>query len=99
MIVVTGLIEISELDRDRAILLATELAQETRKETGCLSCGFYEDIGHPCRIRVYEEWESDEVLARHFTMPHMVRFAEGMGDMEIVAMDIQKFEAGPRSPI
>lgn len=99
MIVVTGLIEIAETDREKAVLLANELAQETRKEAGCITYGFYEDIGHPCRIRVYEEWESEDALTRHFNMPHMIRFAEGMSDIEIDAMDIQKFEAGPRTPV
>lgn len=99
MIVVTGVIEVAETDRERAILLASELAQEMRKETGCISYGFYEDIIRPGRIRIYEEWESEAALEHHFNMPHMIRFAEGMSDIEIDAMDIQKFEAGPRSSV
>lgn len=99
MIVVTGIVEIADASRDQAMALAIEVAHETRQEPGCISYGFYADIENPLRLRIYEEWENAEALERHFTMPHMVRFAEGMSDIEVTSMDISKFEAGERSPI
>ncbi|MBI1261977.1 MAG: hypothetical protein GC184_09650 [Rhizobiales bacterium] len=99
MIVVTGTVEVGEGSRDQAMALAVEVAQATRQEPGCISYGFYVDIENPQCFRIYEEWESEEALTRHFTMPHMVRFAEGMSDIDVSAMDISKFEAGERSPI
>ncbi|MBO6635790.1 putative quinol monooxygenase [Parvibaculum sp.] len=99
MIVVTGLIEVEEESREDAAKLAAGMAQETRKEEGCLAYGFYADIEAPNCFRIYEEWQDMAALERHFATPHMAEFAKGLGAIKLLSMDVKKFEGGPKSPV
>lgn len=99
MIVVTGTIEVAPASRETAIQLAASMAQATRKEPGCLSYGFYTDIEAACRFHIYEEWTDQAALDAHFATPHMAEFSAGLGTIEVLAADVNKFEGGPKSPV
>lgn len=71
MIVVTGEITVRPEDVERVRPHAIRMMEETAKEAGCIFYRFYEDLGRPGHIRVYEEWESLEALKAHGAAPHM----------------------------
>jgi quinol monooxygenase YgiN len=78
LIFVTGEIVVE----DGAVELVREalhsMEQETRKEAGCLTYAFSQDINDPNMVRIFERWESMDALQAHFGMPHMATFQEAI---------------------
>lgn len=99
MIVISGLIEVSEKSIDAAIEAASVMAAATREEDGCLAYAFYRDIENPRRFRVFEEWRDAGALARHFEAPHMATFRAVLAGLEITHRDIKKYTVTAVSPL
>ena len=78
MLVVSGTIPIKAESRDEAVQLALDMAKATQAEDGCLFYQFYADLADPNLIRVFEEWESEEALARHMQTDHMATFLKAI---------------------
>ncbi len=76
MIVIAGTIPVKPECREQAYKLASLLEQETRKEPGCFMYTFYADRNDPSTFFIFEEWESDEALAKHFQTEHMKQFMQ-----------------------
>jgi quinol monooxygenase YgiN len=76
MIVIAGTIPIKPEHREEAKRLAQWMAEATHKEAGCLTYQFYADLADPNTFFIFEEWESDEALARHFQTEHMKQFQQ-----------------------
>lgn len=99
MLIVTGIIEVDPGDVGRLVEAAKTAAAETRKEAGCKAYAFFEDIETPGRFRVYEEWEDQAALSKHFTAPHMAAFNAALKDVTLKSINVVKFEPGPISPL
>lgn len=76
MIVIAGTIPIKPEHREEAQQLAVWMAKETCKEAGCVTYRFYADLADPNTFFIFEEWESDEALSRHFQTEHMKKFQQ-----------------------
>ena len=76
MIVIAGTIPIKPEHREEAKQLALWMADATRKEAGCLTYSFYADLAEPNTFFIFEEWESEEALQRHFQTDHMKQFQQ-----------------------
>ncbi len=74
MIVIAGTVKIQPEARAAAAQAAAEMARATRAEAGCNAYCFAVDVEDPDTICIFEQWEGDEALARHFTTPHMAVF-------------------------
>ncbi len=74
MIVIAGRIRIKPGTQADATRAARDMVAATRPEAGCVSYAFYADLEDPCAFFIFEEWENDEALARHFATPHMAAF-------------------------
>jgi quinol monooxygenase YgiN len=85
MIVVAGKVPVKPEARAAAVAAAERMAQATRAEPGCISYGFFADVSDPNTILIFEEWEEEAALTRHFATPHMAAFAA----------EIPRFVAGP----
>jgi len=99
MLVVTGVIEVSEDSLTAAKALAGPMGTASRAEAGCHAYAFYQDLEDPGRIRIYEEWEDQAALDAHFATPHMAAFVEGLGALSVKSMNVVKFEQGETSPV
>ncbi len=99
MLVVTGIIEVSEDSIEAARALVKPMATASRAEAGCHAYAFYQNLEEPTQIRIYEEWENQAALDTHFATPHMATFAEGLGKIELKSMDVVKFDRGETSPV
>ena len=80
MITVAGRVPIKPESRDKAIAAAIKMTHETHKEPGCLQYHFYTDVENPNMLHVFEEWESQEALDLHITLPHMTEFLSALGE-------------------
>lgn len=99
MIVVSGLIELASESLDNALDAARSMAAATREEAGCISYAFYTDIENPTRVRIFEEWESDEALAAHFRSPHMAVFRAALADVGVRSRDVKRYEVSQVVPM
>src|SRR5262245_30272321 len=76
MIVIAGTIPIKPEQREEAKQLAQQMAAATHAEAGCITYQFYGDLADPNTFFIFEEWESEEALARHFQTEHMKNFQQ-----------------------
>lgn len=99
MLIVTGVIEIAEVDAEAARKAAIEMMAASQQETGCLAYEFSQILGSATRFRVYEEWESQAALEAHFQMPHMARFQEALSNLTITGRELYTIRDGRREPL
>ncbi|ONI40240.1 hypothetical protein AN639_00870 [Candidatus Epulonipiscium fishelsonii] len=57
-----------------------KLVEETRKEKGCISYVFNEDMDDPNKVAFIEKWESKEALDAHFKAPHFVELTPKLSE-------------------
>jgi quinol monooxygenase YgiN len=76
MIVIAGRVAVRPERREEAVRAALAMAAATRKEDGCITYQFSNDLADMNSIVIFEEWESDEALAQHFQTEHMKVFRE-----------------------
>lgn len=91
MIVVAGRVAVRHERREEAVRAALAMAEATRAEPGCLAYRFSADLADPDTICVFEEWESDEALARHFQTEHMRTFRAQVADLVAAPPSIRRY--------
>lgn len=57
------------------------LIEPTSQEAGYVHYDLHQGVEDPAEFFFYENWESAEHLDAHLQAPHLVRFAEIMGDL------------------
>jgi quinol monooxygenase YgiN len=93
VIIVAGTVALEAGQRNAAIRVARTMAAATVKEPGCLRYRFYADLDDEHTFFVYEEWESEEALARHFQTEHMRAFQAELPALVAGALDIRRYAA------
>jgi len=99
MIVIAGTIPVKPEAREEARKLATVLEEATRKEPGCLTYTFYADRDNPNTFFIFEEWESDEALAKHFQTAHMKQFLQEAPKILAGAPNAKKYTVTSAAPL
>jgi quinol monooxygenase YgiN len=91
MIVVAGRIQVNPEVRSEAVRVALTMAEATRAEPGCVSYRFYADLADPNTFFIFEEWESEAALARHFETPHMAEFQSQIPNFVGGPLEIKRY--------
>jgi quinol monooxygenase YgiN len=99
MIIVSGTLRVASSDIDTAMGLGATMAEASLAEEGCSAYGFWQDPADPGRVRVFEEWASQEALDAHFATPHMADFMAGLGQLSISDMELSKYEVSEKAPL
>lgn len=99
MIVIHATVLIDAAKADAAIAAAKDMMAESRKEPGCHAYTFTRDLYEPARFHIIEEWESDEVLAKHFQTPHMAKFQQAVAGLGVREMKAEKFAVSSKGPL
>ncbi|MEX0853111.1 MAG: putative quinol monooxygenase [Bauldia sp.] len=94
MIVVTGVVQIAPEGMDRARRQLRPLIEATRKEQGCLSYAFGEDVLEPGVIRVSERWLNWQALEAHQQSAHVAIWRAALKEIGVVHRDVVAYEAG-----
>ena len=81
MIVIAGTVPVRPDRRAEAVRVAVAMAEATRAEPGCVTYRFAADLGDPNTFLVFEEWEDEAALARHFATPHMAEFRRALPEL------------------
>jgi quinol monooxygenase YgiN len=66
---------------DRLRTALHSLVEPTSKEEGYVNYDLHESVEQPGTFFFYENWESGEHLDAHLQTPHLVEFANGMGEL------------------
>jgi quinol monooxygenase YgiN len=99
MIVIAGTIPVKPEAREEARKLAAMMEEATRKESGCLTYTFYADRNDPNTFFIFEEWESDEALAKHFQTEHMKQFLQQAPNMLAGPPNAKKYTVTSAAPL
>jgi quinol monooxygenase YgiN len=99
MIVVAGTVPVHPERREDAVRVALTMAQATRAERGCIDYRFYADLADPNTFLIFEEWESDDALAKHFETEHMRVFREALPGLVGGAPSIHRYVVGEKAKL
>ena len=99
MIVIAGTVRVRSERRDEAIGAMLEMADATRGEPGCLSYRFSADLTDRSTFFLFEEWESEDALARHFRTAHMEAFRRRIPDLAAGPSAIRRYEVASVAPM
>jgi len=100
MLIVAGEVKVAEAGEvEKARAAVVTMMEETAKEAGCITYAFSQDLADPCMIRIFEKWESQEALAKHFEAPHMATFLEALGSLNVVSVDTKLYDAENERPV
>ena len=78
-IIIAGIIDLENSDRDAILLSAKPLIDEAKAEPGCLAYEWTADPYLPKRIHVFEEWTSEKTLADHLKAPSYLNMLAHLG--------------------
>jgi quinol monooxygenase YgiN len=99
MIVINGTIRIPVANLERARPVLKALVEATRREDGCLSYAFAEDLLEPGLIRISEAWRDEAVLGAHFQAPHFIVWREANPGLGVSDRDLVVYEAVSSKPL
>jgi len=99
MIVIAGKVAVRPERRDEAVRSALAMAEATRKEDGCITYQFSGDLADTNSIFIFEEWENDEALARHFQTEHMRLFREQLPRLLAGPSTVKRYVVQSVSPM
>ncbi len=94
MIVVTGNLRIAPEDMDKARPHMQAVIEATRKEDGCLSCAYGEDVLEPGFVRISQRWLNWQALEAHAKTPHVVAWRAALKEIGVLHRDVVAYEAG-----
>ena len=99
MIVIAGSVSIRPEKRAEAIRAALDMARATRAEPGCHAYRFSADLDDPNLMYIFEEWEDDAALARHFQTPHMAAFRKLLPAIVAAPGTITRYSVSAAGPM
>jgi len=71
------------------------MEEASQAEQGCISYRFTQELSHPEKMVVVEQWESVAALVEHFATPHMAAFGAAMASNQPKSVDAKMYELGP----
>jgi quinol monooxygenase YgiN len=93
MIIVEGWARFAPGESAKFHAAARKMAEETRKESGCLEYAFSQDLMDPDLVRVIERWEGEAALTAHFATPHMAAFNAALSNAKLVGASVKAYKA------
>lgn len=99
MIVIAGSIRIDPARMAEATAAALEMMEATHREEGNLAYVFSRDLAEEGLIHLFEKWQSQEALERHFQAPHMAAFQKRIGSFGVKDMQVEKYEIAAVGPV
>lgn len=71
----------------------------SRKEDGCIAYNWSVDPLEPGKIQVFEEWESEEALLRHFRDPSYIAMRAHLDAQVLTGFDVKIYSASGTEPV
>jgi quinol monooxygenase YgiN len=91
MLIVAGTVRVDPAKREEAIRVARAMATATQAEAGCRDYRFWSDLADPALFFIFEVWDSEDALARHFQAEHMRTFQQALPGLGARDFAIQRY--------
>ena len=98
-IIISGTVDLPPENLEAALAAGEPLIAGALTQPGCLDYDWCPDPRHPGRIRVFERWESEEALARHFDNHWYKDMRENIGKFGLIAADTAKYRVDLSEPV
>jgi quinol monooxygenase YgiN len=99
MIVVAGSVLVQDSKRECAIEVALIISKATKAEAGCVDYTFYSDLENPNRFFIFEVWETQAALDKHFQTEHMRVFNQHLPEVLAAKPEIMRYEVSSAAPL
>ena len=99
MIVIHATFPVDPAERDRALDLATDLAEDAREEPGCLSYHVATDAEDETLLRFFEQYEDEAAFGAHAQTDHFQAFAAELPDLLAGEPEITRFDVESASDV
>ena len=99
MLVIAGTIPIKPDQHDAAVAAAVAVQNGTRQEPGNHQYQFSFAADDPNLICIFEEWEDEESLANHFTLPHIAEFRTAFASVSAGPGNFAKYQVSSVGPV
>ena len=99
MLIITGTIRIDPDRLDAARPVMAQMIEASRAEAGCLDYAYAQDIGDPGLIRVFERWQDQAALDRHFTTDHIAQWLSQWPELGITDRQLTVHDIGGSRPV
>jgi quinol monooxygenase YgiN len=93
MIVIHATFPVEPDEREQALDLAADLAEQSRTEDGCVDYRVTTDVEDPNRLRFFEQYEDEAAFGAHAQSEHFLSFVGDLpdflaGDPAITRFDV-----------
>jgi quinol monooxygenase YgiN len=99
MLVVSGLVKIHPERKKDAMAAALVAARATRQEAGCLAYEFSTTFEDENTVRLFEIWENQAALQRHFTTPHIAEFNKALAGVMAAPAEFTLYHVSEATPL
>ncbi len=98
-IVIAAQIDLDPAQRADALTSAKPHIDAALAQDGCNHYEWSADGSNPTRVNVFEEWESEGALARHFAGPAYAGMRDHIGTFGLTAAASKKYRVDAESPV
>lgn len=99
MLLIVGTVRLPAANLAMARPVMAEMVEASRREAGCLSYSYAEDLFDPGLIHVSEQWASREALDRHFASDHLARWRAAWAELGLGERSLHLFQVAESEPI
>jgi quinol monooxygenase YgiN len=78
MLVISGVLRFPAELREEIVPRLIEVAERSRKDTGCVDYSWSEALDEPGAFHFFECWESEETFQAHISAPYELEFNESV---------------------
>jgi len=98
MILVVGTVRLADGAMEKLLPSAMKMMEETRKEDGCISYAYSQDLVDPAVMHVSESWRDQEALSAHFETAHMQIWRKAIGEVGLLERNLMAHVADEGVP-
>ncbi|MBD2842273.1 putative quinol monooxygenase [Erythrobacter rubeus] len=77
----------------------TAMVEASRKEEGCISYAYAQDVLDPSTLHITEKWVDEAALVSHFQEPHMATFQKALASIDVTVTEARKYHADDGAPL
>lgn len=98
-ILISAQIDLPAEKREEALKTAQPFIDGALSQDGCIHYDWSADLNDPKRVNVFEEWESEDALARHFANKHYAGMLGHLGSFGIENAVSKKYRVDAEGPV
>lgn len=98
-VVISAQIDLDPAQREEALKSAKPHIDAALAQDGCIMYDWSADGNNPARVNVFEEWESEEALARHFENDAYAGMRDHIGTFGLTNAVSRKYRVDAEAPV